>query len=235
MVKRYSLILTFILFGIDLNAQYMAVCMKDGTRQTIPVSDIDSIVFIQDIDDSHDNYTELKLKERQAIIDYISHQEITVISESDFENRNHKTDVSRNEFVFFERTGVYMQIVHEGCGTALNDGDVRNSLVRFYEKNLIDTTNILTNFYPPYSVDKMIICRSGNTYTGSFTEGLMLASYGAAVPAGWLTFLPYIIIGRPTSTEEQIAKVRLIVPHTMGHQFAAESVTPYYYEITIQE
>lgn len=111
MVKRYSLILTFILFGIDLNAQYMAVCMKDGT----------------------------------------------------------------------------------------------------------------------------LICRSGNTYTGSFTEGLMLASYGAAVPAGWLTFLPYIIIGRPTSTEEQIAKVRLIVPHTMGHQFAAESVTPYYYEITIQE
>ena len=41
-------------------------------------------------------------------------------------------------------------------------------------------------------------------------------------------------MGRPRTADDQIAKVRLIVPHTQGHIIASQNVYPYYYEITFQ-
>ena len=62
----------------------------------------------------------------------------------------------------------------------------------------------------------------------------MLSSYSASVPSGWLVVFPYINVGRARSADDQISKVRLIVPHTQGHVTATNYVYPYYYEITFQ-
>ena len=63
-----------------------------------------------------------KEKERNAISKYISDHGITVISEDQFNKQGHTTDVSKNEFVKFDRNGVYLQIVRQGCGSELVDG-----------------------------------------------------------------------------------------------------------------
>ncbi|MBO7046401.1 MAG: DUF4827 family protein, partial [Prevotella sp.] len=34
--------------------------------------------------------------------------------------------------------------------------------------------------------------------------------------------------------DDEIAKVRLIVPHSQGHTIATKKVAPYYYELTFQ-
>ena len=48
---------------------------------------------------------------------------IKVISESEFERNDSTTDVSKNEYVYFKRTGVYMQIQSKGDGKKLADGE----------------------------------------------------------------------------------------------------------------
>jgi hypothetical protein len=59
--------------------------------------------------------------------------------------------------------------------------------------------------------------------------------YGSAqVPPGWLVPLTYINVGYPEKDGDEIAKVRLIVPHSQGHTMASSNVTPYFYEITYQ-
>ena len=81
----------------------------------------------------------------------------------------------------------------------------------------------------------MNVRRQGNTYTASFTSGMWLSTYNSeAVPAGLQVPFPYIKVGRPRSADDEIAKVRLIVPHTQGHTIASSYVYPYYYEITFQ-
>ena len=63
----------------------------------------------------------------------------------------------------------------------------------------------------------------------------MYAAYSStSVPKGWLVPLSYIKVGRQFS-EDQISKVRLIVPHSEGHANATSSVYPCFYEITYQE
>ncbi len=54
------------------------------------------------------------------------------------------------------------------------------------------------------------------------------------VPGGWTIPLSYIKLGRPTSADEEIAKVRLIVPHSEGHAWAQNQVCAFYYEITYE-
>ena len=56
-----------------------------------------------------------------------------------------------------------------------------------------------------------------------------------SVPAGWLVPFTYINIGRQVSTEQPIAKVRLIVPHSQGQKDASSRVYPCFYEISYQE
>ena len=56
----------------------------------------------------------------------------------------------------------------------------------------------------------------------------------ATVPAGWLVPFNYIKIGLPQSESDEVAKVRLIVPHSQGHTSASGNVTPFFYEIIFQ-
>ena len=182
----------------------------------------------------YETYGDKKDKERKAIRQFISDSSIVVISETQFHQQGNVTDTARNEFVYMDNTGVYMQIVREGCGTALRDGETSDLLVRFMELSIIDTT-VIYNDVNPYDVDVMHVSRSGSTYTASFTSGMWLSTYNSeAVPAGLQVPFPYIKVGRPRSADDEIAKVRLIVPHTQGHTIASSYVYPYYYEITFQ-
>ena len=62
----------------------------------------------------------------------------------------------------------------------------------------------------------------------------MKDSYGESVPSGWLVPFNYINVGRPRTADDEISKVKLIVPHTQGHTIASSYVYPYYYEITFE-
>ena len=131
-----------------------------------------------------------------------------------------------------------MQIVRPGCGEKLKDGETANLCCRFREFNIEADTATLRNNVDVYSatVDIMRVTNTSGTFSGSFTQGIMISAYGtASVPAGWLAPLPYIKVGRPKSLTDEKAKVRLIVPHSQGHTIAAQDVLPYYYEITYEK
>ena len=181
----------------------------------------------------YETYGEKKDKERSTIRKFIAKEGINVISEQQFHQQGDMTDTARNEYAYMDNTGVYMQIVREGCGTKLQDGENCDLLVRFFEMCLEDST-ALYNDTSPYDVDVMNIRRSGSTLYATFTEGLMYSAYGSNVLSGWLVPFNYIRIGRPRSEDDQIAKVRLIVPHSQGHTTASSYVYPYYYEITFE-
>lgn len=190
--------------------------------------------------DDTESYADQKKKERAAINSYITKNKIKVISESEFFEQDTTTDVSKNEYVLFDNTGVYMQIIREGCGEKLKDGETATVLCRFTEWNLLTDSLQLANnigaseFNHP---DIMIVKNTSGTFKASFVAGssVMHFIYGStSVPAGWLTPLTYIKIGRPANPGEEIAKVKLIVPHTQGHQYATSGVYPCLYEITYQ-
>ncbi|MBR1388226.1 MAG: DUF4827 domain-containing protein [Prevotella sp.] len=185
----------------------------------------------------YETYGDLKEKERNAISKFIADSSITIISEDQFVQQGYKTDLSRNEFVKLDKSGVYMQIVREGCGDKMKDGESANLCCRFTEYNMkgdsIDLRNN-TDVYSDY-VDVMYVTRNSGTFTAYFTTGIMSAVYGSSVPAGWLVPLNYVKVGRPKSMSEEISKVRLIVPHSQGHSTAMSNVTPYYYVITFEK
>ncbi len=186
----------------------------------------------------YETYGDKKEKERKAIRRFLSDSAIVVISEAEFHQRGDVTDTKRNEFVYLDNTGVYMQIVHKGCGTPIADGEQTDLLVRFVEICLMDSSALYNDTHP-YDVDVMNVTRSGSTYTASFTEGLMKSTYGLNGQAygaaqGYLVAFPYINVGRPRTADDHVAKVRLIVPHSQGHTVATNYVYPYYYEFTFQ-
>lgn len=186
-----------------------------------------------------ETYSDQKKKERSAINSWIAKQKVKVISEKEFINNNYKTDLSQNEFVLFNNTGVYMQIIREGCGEKLKDGETTTVLCRFSERNLLTDTIQLSNEVLDFSsaVDKMTVKNTSGTFTASFIAGssVMYSIYQtASVPAGWLVPLSYINVGRPANQGDEIAKVRIIVPHTQGHSFASSGVYPCLYDITYQ-
>lgn len=187
-----------------------------------------------------ETYADQKKKERSAINRYIADQKINVISEATFYAQDSTTDVSKNQYVLFDNTGVYMQIERKGCGEKLKNGETATVLCRFNEYNIMegDSALQLTNI-TQYSwlVDKMTVKNTSGTFTASFLSGesLMYSRYSsAAVPAGWLVPLTYINLGRPVNENDQVAKVRLIVPHTQGQSDASQNVYPCLYEITMQ-
>ena len=144
------------------------------------------------------------------------------------------TDTATNEYVYIERSGVYLQIVRKGCGTMLEEKKQVNLLCRYTEYNILNKTEQTANIYAPRQYDKMTVTRTGATYTASFTSGVMYSSYGASVPAGWLVPLQFIYLGRQSTADDEIARVRIIVPHSQGHSYASSSVYPCYYDITYQ-
>ena len=199
---------------------------------------------------NYETYGDKKAKERDAIQKFITKQGIRVITEAEFKANNQTTNVEANEFVRLDRTGVYMQIVRRGCGDMLEENKTVNLLCRFYEWDLLQDTLLICNdrpllFYNSSMsswiecsdyVDKMSVRRSGTSYTATFIEGMMLMrhSSSASVPAGWLIPLNYICVGRPQEEGDEVAVVRLIVPHSQGTADASSSVTPCYYEISYQ-
>ena len=178
--------------------------------------------------DDVETYAEMKEKEKANIEKFIKRQGVKVITENQFKEKGYVTDTARNEFVLFESSGVYMQIVRRGEGKMMEDGERKVFLVRYFEQNIQTGETLSTNYYQ--GVDKLICKREDATYTASFTEGYMLSTYGSsAVPNGWLVPFNYITPGRPN---DKGAKVRLIVPHDHGTSIAAQYVYPTYYEIT---
>ncbi len=190
--------------------------------------------------DDTESYADQKKKERSAIRSYIAKENIKVITEKEFHAQDSTTDVSKNEYVLFETTGVYMQIIREGCGKKLKDGETATVICRFKEWNLLTDSLQLANNIENSSLnfpDLMSVKNTSGTFKASFIKGssVMYSIYGSgSVPAGWLAPLSYIKIGRPAKPGEEIAKVKLIVPHTQGHQYASSGVYPCLYEITYQ-
>ena len=163
-----------------------------------------------------------------------------VINQAQFVSQGNTTNLERNEFVYLDNSGVYMQIVRKGCGNPVADGETTVLLVRFYEQCIQDTLAIF-NDASPLEPDYMTISRSGSTYSGTFTSGRWYSTYvssysgTATVPNGLLVPFPYINVGRPRTADDAIAKVRLIVPHSQGHTMASSYVYAYYYEITFEK
>lgn len=197
-----------------------------------------ALVILASCDDT-ETYAEQRDRENSAISQFIRDSSITVITESEFRENGYKTDVSNNEYVLMQNSGVYMQIVREGCGEPIQDGETTTVLCRFTERNILTDSIQLTNDILAFASipEKMSVTNTNGSFTASFlTESsLMYTFYGStSVPTGWLVPFPYIKVGRQTSPDEEIAKVNLIVPSTQGHQYASSGVYPCFYTITYQ-
>lgn len=201
-------------------------------------------------------YAEMKEDEADAINAWLSRNNISVISEKDFYAQD--TLTKDNEYVLFEESGVYMNIVKKGPqytegeelegkykGTVLGDGS-QEILSRFVEVSVQDRSDLgisvgdtlLANLgvsNPDYYIypEEFKVTIDGTSYSATFQgNSLMYNQYGStAVPTGWLIPLKYIKPFRTTSSE-QVARVRLIVPHSEGSSTASKYVYPCYYEIT---
>ncbi len=184
----------------------------------------------QSCDDS-ETYADLKKKERRQIQSFIEKHNINVITESEFFAQDSTTDVSKNEYVLFNDNGVYMQIEKKGSGEKIKDKEWKEVLVRFWEVYIEtgDTTSVSNKLERDPDV---FMCRNtSGSFTAFFTSDNMYSTYGSSVPTGWLIPLSYINLGR---IQSDLAKVRIIVPHSAGHSDASSSVYPCYYEITYQ-
>lgn len=198
--------------------------------------------------EDYETYADKKEKEQDAISRFISNQNIQVISESTFNAQGQRTDLASNQFVRFERNGVYMQIVRQGCGQKLEEKKNVTLLCRFLEKNLLTDSVLIRNDVRAFItmsgtgqinvseyLDKMTVQRNGTTISASFVSGMMYQYHGSAsVPAGWLVPLNYVKVGYPENDGDEVSKVRLIVPHSQGTSDASANVVPCYYEITYQ-
>ena len=213
--------------------------------------------LFQACDDSK-TYAEQLEDEKNAVERFIKDSAIHVISVSEFEQNDSVTKAKANgdaydEFVFFSSEGVYMQIIDRGCGDYDDSNDPnRNNYTdeekeedKFVDGNNICTryaeTNIETRELAAFNIPVEEYMDAGTLYAypavfryvkaetysaGTFTEmdylwGRYYAS--TAVPQGWLLSLPYL---------RDNAHVRLIVPSKMGHNYAQQYVTPYFYDIT---
>ena len=168
---------------------------------------------------------------------------ITIIDEEQFVNQGFTTDLTKNEYVLFVNSGIYMQIMRKGTGEKLEEGKTARIICRFIEFNILGDSIQLrndVNYWHP-SPDIMKISNDYGSFNAKFdTEinggGAMYNAYGStSVPSGWLVPFSYICIGRQESKEEGIAKVRLIIPHSEGQVSASSNVYPCFYEITFQK
>lgn len=194
------------------------------------------ICCFQSCDDSK-TYAELKEEERDAIKRFIEANDIKVISEDDFTEQDSLTNVSDNEFVLFEESGVYMQVVERGKGELLEDG--RHEILARYVEEMINedgTTDTLSyntdpDWYP--HPDVFVLTKKDRAYSASFDNNASMVEVHASnsVPSGWILPFNSLKVGREISAR---SKIRLIVPHSQGTVSASSSVTPCYYEITYQ-
>ncbi len=205
-----------------------------------------------------ETYADQKDKEHKAISSFLSRDivvrdingevvcnvgKINEISEEQFYEQDCKTDTSKNEYVLFGNSGVYMQIRRMGTGEKLEWGQTARVICRFIEFNILGDSIQLRNdvnvWHP--KPDIMKISNNYGSFTANFdTEinggGAMYLQYGStSVPSGWLIPFSYIRIGRQEKEDEGIAQVRLIVPHSEGQTSASANVYPCFYELTFQK
>lgn len=205
-----------------------------------------------------ETYKDQRDRELDSISSFLRNENVKVISEEEFKDRWNRgitplTDTTKNEYVLFNSNGIYMQVINQGCGDYIQKGETTDVLVRFYEYNLAQRANIsdesltLTNNIPYYSykLDKMSVTNNSGTFQGSFdtTNSLMVEAYGTSsysstvsgtVPSGWLIPFSWVKIGRPKTDDEQIAHVRILVPHTYGTNSASANVSACLYDLTLQ-
>lgn len=199
---------------------------------------LSATVFTACSDD--ETYADQVKRERSAISAYLADSSVNVISEETFRNQNYTTDVSKNQFVLFESSGLYMQIVRKGTGKPIASGESAGILCRYTELNLLTDTIQANNTILPYYyryVEKMNVTNNSGTFSGSFEKerSLMYLFYGStAIPSGWLAALPYLNFDRYVNANSEIAKVRLIVPHDIGQSYASSGVYPCLYDITFE-
>ena len=189
-------------------------------------------------------YAEMKEEEADAINKFILENNIKVISEKEFIEND--TVTKENEFVLFDKSGVYMNIQYRGDGEILKEGRY-NISSRFLEICIKDVEELgfsagdtlAHNIYSPYSENFLLTIGSSGSYSASFTDMAQSSMYSfyetADFPSGWLVPFAYLkmksYISAPPS--DKIARVRLIVPHSEGTaSFATRYVYPSYYEIT---
>ncbi|HCD77674.1 MAG TPA: DUF4827 domain-containing protein [Prevotella sp.] len=198
-------------------------------------------VSISSCSDS-ETYADQKKRERSAINKYISENNIKVLSEAEFNSNGQVTDTAKHEYVYLNNSGCYLQIIRKGCGEKLKDGETATILCRYQEYNLLTDSLQSSNMIGYYIsvVDKMNVTNTSGTFTGTFKAGesLMYTLYGSGsttVPSGWLVPLSYINIGRQDSEDNEIARIRIIVPHTQGHAYATQGVYPCLYDLTYEK
>lgn len=202
-------------------------------------------------------YADQKERERE-VIDKFTHRDVAItmgdgdtlchvgvmniISEKQFEQQGFNTETALNQYVLFNGSGVYMQIVRKGNGEPLKSDSTAQVICQFFEYNILgDSLQINSeSYYWSPSPDVMDVTNSSGSLTATFnvTEfrpGAMSSNYGTTVPSGWLVPLRYIGLGRQMSNEGEIAKVRILVPHSMGHTAAMQGVYPCFYEIKFQQ
>lgn len=205
-----------------------------------------------------ETYAEQKEKEHKSIDSFLNRDivirdedgivvcnvgKIKTITEEEFLKQDSTTDLSKNEYVLFNNSGVYMQIVRKGTGEKLERGKTARVICRFIEFNILGDSIQLRNdvYYWHPNPDIMKISNNSGSFSGSFDTdinggGAMYNTYGTtSVPTGWLVPFSYIHIGRQDSPDEGIAKVRLIVPHSEGQTSAVSNVYPCFYELTFQK
>ncbi|MCF0188482.1 MAG: DUF4827 domain-containing protein [Bacteroidaceae bacterium] len=161
-----------------------------------------------------------------------------------------KGNYIKNEYVRLN-TGVIMQIVRRGVGDMLNEvngvktkvSTSKQIVARYFEYDMssayVPTRNTTSDYHRyPDIIDATV---TYGTITGSFNTainggGAMYRNYASTVvPEGWLVPLHYVRLGHQTDPDNGIARVRLIIPHSLGHTTATTEVHPYFYEITFEE
>lgn len=202
-----------------------------------------------------DTYAELRKTEKAQIANFIQHgtkiidkengnillevQPIKVISESEFYANDTTTNVEENEYVLLAGSGVYMQIIREGIGERLQDNESCSVLCKYTELNIASDTIQSSNTLSSTTAEKyerMNVRKSSGLITAEFSVtaplGIMYTLYGSSVPSGWIHPLQFIKLGRQSSEDGEVAKVRIIVPSTEGQKDALSNIYPCFYEIT---
>ncbi len=186
-----------------------------------------------------ETYADLKKKENAAIKSFLTNNDVNVISETVFAAQGYTTNLDNNEYVLFDSNGIYLQIVRQGCGEKLKDGETADILVRFTEYNLLGDSIQLSNDVLYYSsiVETMTVTNTSGTFSGSFdsSNSLMYTAYASAsVPSGWLYPLTYVNIGRQETEDDELAKINVVVPSAQGQYYASVNVYPCLYTLTFE-
>ena len=194
--------------------------------------------------DHNETYADQRDRELDSINAFLRNENIKVVKEAEFEKRFEArkagdktvkltdTDPNNNEYVLFESNGIYMQVINDGCGN---------------RAKICDDAITLTNDVPTYAAmtDEISVTNTSGTFEGSFVDikkSLLANTYNssyygtvsATVPSGWLIPFTWIKVGRLITADDELAHVRLLVPHTYGTTSASASVYACLYDIRFQ-